>query len=107
MYLFVSYFSIVPPTILPLKSATAVQGSSVTLACTVVSKKETDVTTVWYFEGKELAFSQQTTKNGSFWTIHSVQFSDEGFYFCKVTIPGFSTEVISESAKVTIFSKLL
>lgn len=62
---------------------------------------------MWYFEGKELAFSQQTSKNGSVWIIRSVQFSDEGFYSCKVAIPGFGSEVISEPAKVTIFSKLI
>jgi len=72
-----------------------------------MNERETDVTTVWYFGGKELAYSQQTSKNGSFWIIHSVQFSDEGFYTCGVTIPGFDTEVISEPAKVTIFSKLI
>ena len=96
-----------PPTILPLKSVTAVQGSSVTLTCTVISERQSDFTIVWYFEGKELAFSQQTSKNGSVWTIRSVQFSDEGFYSCKVTIPGFGTEVTSQPAKVTIFSKLV
>lgn len=83
------------------------QGSSVTLTCTVTSERETDVTTAWYFQGKQLPFSRQTSRNGSFWTIHSVQFSDEGLYFCKVTIPGFSFEVVSEPAKVTIFSKFL
>ena len=96
-----------PPTILPLKSVTAVQGSSVTLTCTVINERQSDFTIVWYFEGKELAFSQQTSKNGSVWTIRSVQFSDEGFYSCKVTIPGFGTEVTSQPAKVTIFSKLV
>lgn len=92
---------------MPLRSATAVQGSSVTLTCTVISEREMDVTTVWFFNGRELAFSQQTSKNGSFWTIRSVQFSDEGFYSCKVTVPGFSTEVTSKPAKVTIFSELI
>ena len=72
-----------------------------------MSERETEFTTVWYFDGKELPFSQQTSKNGSVWTIRSVQFSDEGFYFCKVTVPGFGTEVISQSAKVAIFSKLI
>lgn len=106
MLFYTKLFSPVPPSIVPLKSVTALQGSPVTLRCTVISERDSDVTTAWYFDGRELPHSQQTSKNGSFWTIHSVQFSDEGFYSCKVTIPGFGTEVISRPAKVTIFSEL-
>jgi len=71
----------------------------------VVSAAAKEVVTVWYRNGRRLAHSQQTSVNGSYWTISSVSPTDEGYYSCGVITPGFDIEVISDPAKVTIFSK--
>jgi len=71
----------------------------------VVSAAASEVVTVWYHNGRRLAHSQQTSANGSYWTIPSISFSDEGYYSCGVITPGFDIEIISDPAKVTIFSK--